>query len=60
MPEHCLCLMFVVVILLIPTREMLGGYLDQEATVSFQIRSVSTSTSAVYSETLSMSQNKAH
>ena len=55
-----MCLMFVVVIFLVPTREMMGGYLDQDATSSFQIRSVSSSTNGVYSEILSVSQNKAH
>ena len=58
-PAHRLCLMFVVVISLISTREMLKGYLDHDAKASFQIRSVSSSTSAVYSETVSVSQNKA-
>jgi hypothetical protein len=58
MPAHRLCLMFVVVISLISTTDMLKGYLDHDATVSFQIRSVSSSTSAVYSKTLSVSQIK--
>ena len=59
-PEHRPCPMFVVVIFLIPTMEMLRGYLDQDATASSEIRAVSSSTSAVYSETMSVSQNTAH
>ena len=38
-PKHRPYLMFVVVIFLIPTKEMLGVYLDQDATASYQIRS---------------------